>query len=49
MSYYLLHLIEIWVISQKELNLIINELNNQLKELKEENIKLQEMLNNDKN
>ncbi len=36
-------------LSQEELNLIINELSNQVKELKEENSKLQEMLNSNKN
>lgn len=36
-------------LSQGELNLIINELSNQVKELKEENSKLQEMLNSNKN
>ncbi len=36
-------------LSQEELNLIINELSNQVKELKEENSKLQGMLNNNKN
>ena len=36
-------------LSQEELNLIINELSNQVKELKEENSKLQELLNSNKN
>ena len=36
-------------LSQEELNVIINELSSQVKELKEENIKLQEMLNSSKN
>ncbi len=36
-------------LSQEELNLIINELSNQVKELKEENSKLQEILISNKN
>lgn len=36
-------------LSQEELNFIINELSIQVNELKEENTKLQEMLNNSEN
>ena len=36
-------------LSQEELNLIINELNKQFEELKNENLRLQELLNNNKN
>lgn len=36
-------------LSQEELNLIINELSNQVIELKDENTRLQEMLNGNKN
>ena len=36
-------------LSQEELNLIINELSNQVKELKDENTRLQEMLSSNKN
>lgn len=34
-------------LSQEELNFIINELSIQVNELKEENMRLQEMLNNE--